>query len=197
MSIIFDFTYFWTYVFWAIVIITAIITFRVNKYEYQSPYARLVAGDREKRSAVERLFWVVVFGVFAAFPATMAMALGDTIAWHHVAVDTSWSRPIESLGDGAGVEGRFYLGSGYVSTSPVYMYYLSEPEGYRLYHPNASQSYITYTNDTPQMVVHFKKSGNLFWSRHFGNADDYEDYRTYEFQVPRGSVKQQFNLDSQ
>lgn len=103
-----------------------------------------------------------------------------------------------NLADGAGVQGSFFLGSGTIDTTPVYMYYAQDSKGrYRLYHVNASQSYVTYTDDTPTLVIHGNEMNDKWYSFDTGfSVSDYDD-DVYEFRVPRGSIKQNFNLDAQ
>jgi hypothetical protein len=197
MSTFFDPGYFWFWVALAIVIATFVIVFRVNKtgeYRDWSEYGKYKDYDKPFS---ERFGWAAMFAVFATVPAGFAVFAGDSVAMHYVEVDSSWSRPIENLGDAAGVKGRFYLGQGSVNTAPVYMYYREENDGFHLYSAPASQSRITYTDGTPQMVVHFTESGNTFWARNIGYADDEGFRRTYEFQVPAGSIQNSYNLDAQ
>lgn len=104
-----------------------------------------------------------------------------------------------SMGDAAGVQGRFFLGSGSVDTAPVYMYYTKTERGYRLYHKRSAQSYITYTDETPILVHHGSRQGYSNWfSIH---ADDWRieqyDSGAFEFKIPPGSIAQQFDLDAQ
>lgn len=197
MSTFFDFGYFWFWVWLTIVLTVVLITWYKNKYywrrgDYQSGYQRV----RERKNVEDRLGWTAMFAVLGMVAAFFICFIGDLIAFNQVKEPTSWSRPIENLGDASGVEGHFYLGGGTVNSSPVYMYYLEEEDGFHLYNVYAYDARITYTDSTPQMVVHYNKSANTFWSRNLGYADDAEQYRSYEFQVPSGSVKQNYNLDA-
>ena len=100
---------------------------------------------------------------------------------------------IQNIGDSNGVKGSFALFGGSIDNQPVYMYYLRDGKGrFTLHHVDANRAYVTYTNETPKIVYHSTKSRNNWMSVDWENSVD-----DYEFRVPEGSVKQNFNLDAQ
>lgn len=138
------------------------------------------------------IWWIVIwFFVALALNATF-----DTIG----RIEEPHSRPLVNLGDSSGVSGRFFLGSGYIESKPVYMYYLQDGDSYRLYNVKASNAFITYTDETPQIIFHGSRQGYSNWFSI--GADDWRvnedgyDPDAFEFKVPRGSIKQDFNLDA-
>lgn len=98
---------------------------------------------------------------------------------------------IANLSDGSGVSGSFFLGIGSVDSKPVYMYYTDDNGVFELHQLEAKRAYVTYTDGSPQVVLHTDRSTNK-WISVFSSLN----YK-YEFQVPRGSVRANFNLDAQ
>lgn len=98
--------------------------------------------------------------------------------------------PLASLSDGSGIHGSFFLGSGYVDSRPMFMYYTNNGGVYRLKQEPADRSFVTYTDGPPQLVIHYENSSNRWVS--VVNDDSPE----YEFRVPQGSVKSDFTLDT-
>lgn len=102
--------------------------------------------------------------------------------------------PLVSGGDSNGTNGHFSVFGGSIENQPVYMYYLQNDRGeFRLYHIDSDEAYITYTDESPKIVYHKKRSTNDFWAIDTGS----NNVRSYEFRVPSGSVKQGFNYDAQ
>lgn len=101
---------------------------------------------------------------------------------------------LQNVGDSNGTRGSFSLFGGSIDNQPVYMYYLQDDSGkFRLYHVDADSAYVTYTNETPKIVYHSSYSRNIWMSY---NPDD-GAVDEFEFRVPEGSVKQNYNLDAQ
>lgn len=98
--------------------------------------------------------------------------------------------PLASLSDGSGIHGSFFLGSGYVDSRPVFMYYTNDNGAYRLKQERADDSIVTYTDGPPQLVIHYNNSSNKWVSIVNDSSPE------YEFQVPQGSVKSDFTLDT-
>lgn len=106
------------------------------------------------------------------------------------------SAALVNLGDGMGVQGRFFLGSGSIESNPVYMYYIDNNGQYKLHYQYSYNSYVTYTDSTPRIIWHGERSDSSFWLAIMNDWDPVsEEY--IEFQVPKGSIKQNFNLDVQ
>jgi hypothetical protein len=100
---------------------------------------------------------------------------------------------LSSLNDGTQTNGSFFLGSGYIDSRPVYRYYVENGRGeFRLQSAPADRAFITYTDSTPEVVYHQKRSSSTFWSI----GIDGDGIQEYEFRVPKGSVKTDFTLDA-
>lgn len=140
--------------------------------------------------------WPDYENVFFAFVTSALIAafvsLGcNAVAYKFVNEPVQQYTSLASLSDGSGVSGSFFLGIGSVDSEPVYMYYTNDNGVFRLHQIEARRAYVTYTDSQPQMVKHTDRSTNKWLSVFFGIDND------YEFQVPRGSVKSNFNLDAQ
>lgn len=103
---------------------------------------------------------------------------------------------IETLGDGGGVRGSFFLGTGSIQNMPVYMYYTQNSAGeYRLRHVDADLAHVVYTDDTPTVVRYRHTSANHWKAAFVGWSEPTTGF--VEFRVPKGSIKQQIVLDAQ
>ena len=104
-----------------------------------------------------------------------------------------------SMNDAIGTKGNFFLGSGTINTSPVYTYYWQDGNQFRLAWVDASEAYITYSDNTPTLVHHGSKQRYSNWLS-IGEDDwrvDVYNSDPYEFQIPKGSILQQYSLDAQ
>lgn len=106
---------------------------------------------------------------------------------------------LESLQDGSSVRGSFFLGSGVINEVSVFTWYEQPQLGsYRQARADADDSTVHYTDQAPRYVVHIEKYqdgsfwGTWGWRLDAGN----EVYRTYDFYVPKGSVKSSYELDA-
>lgn len=171
----------WFVIAGLVTLVVFIIAYFINRGDYDMWYSIGMA------TGMAGFFSLLLFGVFGQI---YGRGLADYPAERYTT--------LVNLSDGAGVSGSFFLGSGTIDTTPVYMYYAQDNKGrYRLYHVNASQSYVTYTDETPTLVIHGKEMNDKWYSLDTGFATpEYAD-DVYEFRVPRGSIKQNFNLDAQ
>lgn len=139
-----------------------------------------------------------------------AIFVSQTSYDHRTPVD----QDIVSLNDGTGTTGRFFLGSGYIDSHPVFFYYTGDGfNGYRAHTINAEHADVKYTTGAPHMEAYCQDWTNAakwsyipFW--HWGNKPDSVDDpgctdENYDidvwvtFYVPPGSVQQNYTLDSQ
>jgi len=137
--------------------------------------------------------WSAVFFTFfvSALIAFFAAGAVNFVTYFKVDEPVQKYTAIANLSDGSGVSGSFFLGIGSVDSKPVYMYYTDKNGVFELHQLEARRAYVTYTDGRPQVVIHTDRSTNKWISVVPG-----WDY-TYEFQVPRGSVRANFNLDAQ
>lgn len=134
--------------------------------------------------------------LIAAFIAGVLILLSNAISKSFVSEGYETYNYLENIGDSNGTRGSFSLFGGSIENQPVYMYYLRNDKGeFRLYHVDADKAYVTYTNETPKIVYHHTRSKNEFWA--LNAIVDTGGVSNYEFRVPEGSVKQNYNLDAQ
>jgi hypothetical protein len=145
---------------------------------------------------------LVSFGAFliaaliAALVSGVLILTANAISKSFVSEDYETYNYLENIGDANGTRGSFSLFGGSIENQPVYMYYLRNDKGeFRLYHVDADSAYVTYTNETPKIVYHMTRSKNEFWA--LNAIVDTGTVNNYEFRVPEGSVKQNYNLDAQ
>jgi hypothetical protein len=103
-----------------------------------------------------------------------------------------------SMNDAIGTKGRFFIGSGTISSDPVYTYYWQDGNRFRLAWVSASNAYITYSDETPVLVHHGARQRYGNWlsiGADDWRVDPYGD--PYEFKIPEGSILQQYSLDAQ
>lgn len=109
-------------------------------------------------------------------------------------------KTIHSLGalqDNTGVHGSFFLGSGSVDSKQYYSYYSFKNGLYQLEQVEARRSYIRYTNGSPRLVVVKRVADELRDYPINAIAMDLELGReTYIFEVPTGSIINNYTLDA-
>lgn len=101
---------------------------------------------------------------------------------------------IVNLQDGNSLNGRFYLGSGYVGSSMKYSFYYEQSDGnYKLMQIDADLTTIKIS-DTPQITSYVK----CYTDSRINDWVIKINYHTYYIiEVPKGSIKENFNLDAQ
>jgi hypothetical protein len=118
---------------------------------------------------------------------------------------------IESLGDGTGTEGRFFLGSGSVDTEAVFFYYAPRKGGgYGLFHVDANTTAIYEDQTSSGYLVKYCEDAASYarWidlpfidvAADPETKDDryscgYSERN--EFHIPENSIDRRFNLDAQ
>lgn len=162
--------------------------------EKNKAYPKSSLWYREPRKPIDdSSFYLIPSGFISIVVAVFLMLFMAPVAYNAVKVPDVTYSDLATLNDGSGVQGSFFLGSGTINSTAVFMYYTNDNGVYRLNHVDADYATVTYTDGPPRLLYHNTKSGNHFWALDwFG-----DDYTQYEFQVPAGSVKQSFNLDAQ
>ena len=88
-----------------------------------------------------------------------------------------------------------FIISRYSADSTLYYYYMvNTSEGYKSMKADQENSVIKYTSGEPKVVVHKKESTNKFIYFMFPVKEFVGDYK-YEFYLPKGSIKEEFNVD--
>lgn len=98
---------------------------------------------------------------------------------------------LRALDSGSEVSGRYFVGSVYIDEEKV-LEYISEAEdgGMRVESVSADKSVI-YERDgeEPKLIVREYEETN-----HWLSPDALYKYKTYEFEIPKGSVKESYNV---
>lgn len=106
------------------------------------------------------------------------------------------SLEIVSLQDNNGVNGEFYLGSGYVENRMKYIFYykLGDNE-YKMMSVDYDAATIKYTDEKPFIVINELCPTDALINKF---AYDFNiNSKTYVIHVPKGSILNNYSLDSQ
>lgn len=99
---------------------------------------------------------------------------------------------LQSLGNGSGVRGTFFLGSGYTSDGQVVNYIEKlDDNGSQLKRVNASEATIYEVDEEPTLITRTYE-GSPWWLAPF----DTFSFQKYEFRVPNGTVSESFELSA-
>ena len=143
-------------------------------------------------------FWETLFGsaglAFMVFLVGFLIALVLSVAWEDAPVEiiSSTDHKIVALQDNFGLEGNFFLGSGYVDDelSYTYMHYV-EGCGYKAETVDASNAYIEFTDEQPYVSIvryQFKDGWRNYFTIPYNSGDAF-------FYIPEGSILQNYNID--
>ena len=100
---------------------------------------------------------------------------------------------MELLQDGDNVNGSFFLGTGHIEGSMQYVYYFYEDGFYKMNKVGYEDAKIKYTNDKPFVEI-FKKVQveDYFWNKF---SIVVCENKNYTFNVPHGSINQNYTLN--
>ncbi len=100
---------------------------------------------------------------------------------------------IEALQDNNSVDGKFLLGCGQIGGKMKYVFYYEENGFYKMGQLDYDLVRIKYTNDKPKVnIIHTYPSNSLI--NYFAYDTDILN-KTYIIEVPRGTIKNNYNLD--
>lgn len=166
--------------------------------------------DKSKRDWKE--FWAVLWRV-SGIGAIVGLGLGllfSLMVYTATTDDVPRRFDIVSLGDGAGVEGRAFLGSGSVDTEAVFFYYGHRSSGgLGLFHVDADITSIYEDQTTDGYMIQYcedSESGakwlNLPLIDIMSEPSEEDRYdcsypSRVEFHIPANSIDRAFNLDAQ
>ncbi len=138
----------------------------------------------------------IFMGIFAAIGGGM-VAIIIAFALPVTYITTKWSEKLESLQDNNSVNGSFFLGYGQVNGSMKYVYYVQNNDStYQMWQADYYKSSIKYSPNAPQINITSKNEKDCTWNNFAFDFFD-ESNQTYIFEVPKGTIKNNFNLDSQ
>lgn len=112
-------------------------------------------------------------------------------------VTTTWRTEIVTLKDNNGVSGSFFLGSGVIEGQMRYVYYQKNNDStYQMQQVDYYKARIKYTEGSPCIIITDIRTDESFYNKW---AFDFDDYikQTYVFEVPKGSIKNAYELDAQ
>lgn len=109
---------------------------------------------------------------------------------------TTWSQNIITLKDNNSIRGSFFLSSGIINGQMKYVYYQqNEDSTYEMRQVDYRDAKIKYTNSQPKVIitdVHRKAIKQNKWT-----LSSSKESQTYIFEVPKGSIKNSYELDAQ
>jgi hypothetical protein len=98
------------------------------------------------------------------------------------------------LQDNFSIHGSFLLASGRIEKEMFYVYYYETETGIKLGKLPYHKVSIKYTNNTP-VIKTFEDVPTYSWKNWVGVA--LNSNRTYIFEIPKGSIKYEYQLDLQ
>lgn len=102
---------------------------------------------------------------------------------------------LESLQDGSGVKGRFFLGSGQFNSEMKYVFYYKSADGFRMAQIPSEDVAVKYSAKSPSVKVYSRELTNAYinyWAIDFDLTD-----LNYVIEIPEGSINNSFTLDAQ
>lgn len=156
------------------------------------------------------IFWAIAVGydpaIEAPFGAFCGLIVGFLVSMvvgafvYDGSIKPVATVELVSLADGAGVEGHFFLGSGYIDSKSVFTWYESRGDNsFVRKSADADESTIHYLKDDkkPYYVVNKNCSDGGFFQTWALNVESGCWDGHYDFYIPRGSIVQSYKLDNQ
>lgn len=111
-------------------------------------------------------------------------------------VTDKYSLNLVSLQDHNTISGSFFLGSGQINGRMRYvLYYETDSNTYKMFQVDYDDALIKYTDGQPKMNVSYTHSCQCLWNK-FSISITPDEY-SYIFEIPKGSIKNNFTLDAQ
>lgn len=108
----------------------------------------------------------------------------------------NWCDNLESIQDNNAISGKFFLGSGLINSRMGYVYYVKEDSNtYRMWQTDYDGATIRYSNEHPKICITYRHFDNSFWN-YFAIDLPHNEIWKCIFYIPKGSIKQDFNLDA-
>lgn len=98
---------------------------------------------------------------------------------------------IIALQDGNSVNGKFFLGSGYLNGEPTYTFYTSENGGAKLSNQPAENVIVYQDTNKPYAVRETECVSDFKWLVDCPSSDD-----IVELHIPKGTIKSNYVLDA-
>jgi len=109
--------------------------------------------------------------------------------------DKHYSLNIETLQDNNSVSGNFFLGCGQIEGKMKYVFYYEENGLYRMMQLDYNLVQIKYSDGKPKVNVTENYPSGAFINKLAIDLDAF--HKTYIIEVPKGTIKNNYNLDAQ
>lgn len=139
------------------------------------------------------LFWLFLVSIAGVICGVIAFGIGTTFPTHRVNSEV-WN--LAALRDKDGVEGRFFLGSGQISSVDYFFFYKKvEDGGLQADRVVADSSAIVYEQDRADASVQVYDWVYRYpWWAFTVSMPSENAGHSYSFYVPKGSVRKGFSL---
>lgn len=107
------------------------------------------------------------------------------------------SYQLVTLQDNSSINGNFFLGCGRVNGSMKYIFYYEKKDMFQMGQLDSYDIPIKYSDNPPKLEIYSETEVKGAWINYF--AIDKEDSysKSYIICVPKGTIKQEFNLNAQ
>ena len=109
---------------------------------------------------------------------------------------TKWQENLVTLKDNNSVSGNFFLGTGTINGQMKYVYYQQNYDStYQMWQVDYFNAKIKYTDGQPKVNITDVRRQKSLWNKFAIDMDG--SSQTYIFEVPKGSIKNSYELDAQ
>jgi hypothetical protein len=138
------------------------------------------------------LIQIGILGGLAGFVVGVVVAI---ILPAHYQTD-KWSENLANLNDGSHIKGSFFLGSGQIEGRMTYAYYTQNQDStFKLWQTEADVAIIKYSEGDPKIHITYVHPSERFINLFAIDLDD--SNWSCVFEVPKGSIKTNYDLDAQ
>src|ERR1700722_17570079 len=140
------------------------------------------------------IFYLLICAFVALLCGGAAYGIGELYSSHPVEGE---HRQLEVIRDKDGMQGRFFLGSGTIESQPYYFYYQRmEDGGLRPGKLEANHFVTVYEEDrkNAELVVFDWVMSPPWWAWIICAPHSESDGKSYEFHVPKGTVKPGYQM---
>lgn len=109
--------------------------------------------------------------------------------------DKHYSLSIETLQDNSSVSGNFFLGCGQIEGKMKYVFYYEEKGLYRMMQIDYNMVQIKYSDSKPKVNITENYPTESIINYFAFDTDLFD--KTYIIEVPKGTIKNNYNLDAQ
>ena len=109
--------------------------------------------------------------------------------------DKHYSLNIETLQDNSSLSGSFFLGCGQIEGKMKYVFYYEEKGLYRMIQLNYNLVQIKYSDTKPKVNITENYPTESIINYFAFDTDVFD--KTYIIEVPKGTIKNNYNLDAQ